>query len=325
MGRTERLYAIDRLLKQRGALTLNEFISLLEVSRATFRRDLDYLRERLHAPIIWDTAEKKYCFDSVKKFKAYALPGLWFNETEIYALLAMQQLLDDIEPGLLAPHLGPLKKKLYSLIKKGEVEPETVARRIRISPLAKRTSTPTFFEIVASGVLHRKQLRITHYNRHTNKTLTRQISPLRLVYYRDNWYLDSLCHLRDDLRSFAVDAIKSVIATPEGAIDVPLERVRQVFDAGYGMFSGVQRNWAELRFSAYRARWVSNEIWHPDQVGSFDDEGRYLLKIPYNDPRELIGDILRHGAECEVLGPHEFRQMVKQEVGKLSGVYLDAT
>ena len=63
MGRPERLYAIDRLLKQHGALTLEEFIAELEVSRATFRRDLDYLRERLHSPILWDAVIKGVRFE----------------------------------------------------------------------------------------------------------------------------------------------------------------------------------------------------------------------------------------------------------------------
>jgi predicted DNA-binding transcriptional regulator YafY len=50
---------------------------------------------------------------------------------------------------------------------------------------------------------------------------------------------------------------------------------------------------------------VSNEEWHPDQVGEFDAEGRYVLKIPYADPTELIMDIIRQGRHVEVLEPPE--------------------
>ncbi len=68
---------------------------------------------------------------------------------------------------------------------------------------------------------------------------------------------------------------------------------------------------AKLRFSAERARWVAAEIWHPDQKGSFDKEGRYLLELPFRDDRELVLDILRHGGEVEVLSPIALRRKVR--------------
>ena len=322
MGRPERLYAIDQLLKQRGALTLEEFIAELEVSRATFRRDLDYLRERLHSPILWDAGEKKYRYDGApEELRSYALPGLWFNQSEIHALLTMQQLLDIIESGLLAPHLGPFKKKLLSLLDKGQIDHAVVGERVKISPLAKRRTTAACFEVVASALLHRQRLLVTHHNRHTDETLEREISPLRLVYYRDNWYLDSWCHLREDLRSFAVDSMQAVIALPDLAFEISQSEVGVRFDAGYGMFSGTEVQWATLRFSSYRARWIANEVWHRDQVGAFDPEGHYILKLPYNDPRELLGDILRQGAECTIVAPDTLRQMIGEEIGKLTTLY----
>ncbi|MEO6748851.1 MAG: WYL domain-containing protein [Casimicrobiaceae bacterium] len=70
---------------------------------------------------------------------------------------------------------------------------------------------------------------------------------------------------------------------------------------------------AKLRFSRERARWVAAEAWHPEQKGSFDAEGRYLLELPYRDDRELVLDILRHGGEVEVLEPGELRATVRGE------------
>lgn len=322
MGRAERLYAIDRLLRERGGLGREEFLAALEVSRATFRRDLDYLRDRLHAPIVWDAAERKYRFASEPAaFKSYALPGVWFNESEIRALLTMQQLLETIEPGILAPHLQPLKRKLLQLIGKGRVDPAAVGDRIKLSPLAQRKPPSTFFEVVASALLDRRRLRVTHYNRHTDETLAREISPQRLVYYRDNWYLDSWCHLREDLRSFAVDAMRGVVALPAPAAEIAGGEIGARFDAGYGVFSGTTTEWARLRFSAYRARWVASERWHRDQRGTLEAGGAYTLEIPYNDPRELVADILRQGAECEVLAPAALRARVAAEVERLRAIY----
>ena len=70
--------------------------------------------------------------------------------------------------------------------------------------------------------------------------------------------------------------------------------------------------WAKLRFTPAAARWVATEQWHPQQKASTDDEGRYLLELPYANPTELVMDILRHGAEVEVLAPAELRQAVRR-------------
>jgi len=47
MDRTERFYKIDRLLQERVVVPVDVFLGELEVSRATFKRDLEYLRDRL--------------------------------------------------------------------------------------------------------------------------------------------------------------------------------------------------------------------------------------------------------------------------------------
>ena len=131
---------------------------------------------------------------------------------------------------------------------------------------------------------------------------------------RDNWYLDAWCHLRKGLRSFALDAMSSARVLDRPAIDVSDARLDAVLGAGYGIFAGKKVQWAELRFSAERARWVSAETWHPKQQGRFDTEGRYLLRLPYADPRELVMDILRHVPEVEVLGPARLREAVDEKL-----------
>ncbi len=91
--------------------------------------------------------------------------------------------------------------------------------------------------------------------------------------------------------------------------------------AGYGIFSGSQVQWALLRFSAQQARWVASEQWHPKQKTRMDDEGRYLLEIPYTQPTELLMDILRHGQGVEVLSPASLRNAVQQTLANALAQY----
>ena len=312
MDRTERFYRIDQLLQDRHPVPVSVFLDTLEVSLATFKRDLEYMRERFNAPIVWDREERGYRFDVAKEGPKYALPGLWLNASEIHALLTMEQLLKDMDPGVLAPHVAPLLARLRLLLSHEDVPPESVEKRIRLQRANARTYEPKWFSQVATAVLQRRRLQIEHYNRARDETLQREVSPQRLNYYRDTWYLDCWCHLRKGLRRFSLDAIRSVVATTAKAKDISERELSAVLESGYGVFSGANVDWAELQFTPERARWVQSEVWHRNQKSWIAADGSYYLRIPFSDARELTMDILRHMPEVRVIEPLSLRQRVRE-------------
>jgi predicted DNA-binding transcriptional regulator YafY len=315
MDRTERFYKMHRLLAARGTVRIGEFLDELGVSRATFKRDLEYMRDRLNAPIEWDRERRGYRFvGDAGDANRYELPGLWFNASEIHALLTMQHLLADLQPGLLGPQVKPLLARLRALLGSGEHSAEEVERRVRIIHLGARALALPQFELVASAVLDRRRLHIAYVSRSSNERTERDISPQRLVHYRENWYCDAWCHLREDVRSFAVDAIQSAQLLDQKAKSVPDRDLDEVLAAGYGIFSGRKTTLAKLRFSPERARWVSFEQWHPQQKGRLEQDGSYVLELPFSDHRELAMDILRHGPHVEVLEPPSLRAAVKEQL-----------
>jgi len=316
MDRTERFYKIDQLLHEHGCTSFDDIRRALEVSPATLKRDLQYLRDRLNAPIVYDRDANGYRFEApAGKAPRFELPGLWFNASEIHALLMMQNLLAEVQPGLLGPQIAPLQTRLKSLLGSQDDAPEEVVKRIRIVHAAKRRGKLEHFEPIASALVKRRRLRLRHWNRGRDEETEREVSPQRLVFYRDNWYLDAWCHLRDEVRSFAVDAIRHASPLERKAKEVPAKQLDTVLGAGYGIFSGKNVHWAKLRFSAAAARWVAAEQWHPQQRASTDADGRYLLELPYSNPTELVMDILRHGKDVEVLAPAELRRAVADTLG----------
>jgi predicted DNA-binding transcriptional regulator YafY len=236
----------------------------------------------------------------------------------------MDHLLAGVQPRLLEPHIAPLRARVRGLLDTGDYAPEAIRARIRILNVWTRPVEPRHFEMVASATLDRRRLALTHFHRKRNETLQRQVSPQRLVHYRGNWYLDAWCHLRDGLRSFALDAIEAVQALPEPARDVEPEALTTFFDAGYGVFSGPETKTAVLRFTPTRARWVAQEIWHPRQQSAWDEAGHYILRVPYADETELLMDILRHGPDVEVLSPEGLRAHVRSALEAALAGYGEA-
>lgn len=239
-------------------------------------------------------------------------------------LLTMQQLLSGLDAGgILTTHIAPLMERLNALLgPEGNLEATQLRQRVRIISLAQRSVRPRHFEQVATALAQRKRLHIAYTARGNGHATEREVSPQRLVHYRDNWYLDAWCHYRKSLRNFALDAITQVVPMERTALEVSDAKLSATFGSGYGIFSGGAVRWARLRFSPERARWVAQEQWHPEQSGKQESDGSYLLRLPYTDHRELIMDILKHGTHCEVLGPASLRRVVAQEVDKMGKKYF---
>ena len=321
MNRTERFYRIDQLLTSRKLLTRQALLDDLEVSWATLKRDLAYLKDCFNAPIIFDYQAGGYRFDTPNVGPTYELPGLWFNADETYALLTMHRLLSQLEPGLLAQHVAPLLSRLNSILAQNTTEFSQVNERIQITSIGKRVKNPAYFALVSRATLARQQINVRHYSREQNHSTERILSPQRLVFYRNNWYLDAWCHQRQALRRFSVDALDSVDLLSEPAHEVSEVELTTEFASSYGIYSGSEAHIAHLRFSPAAARWVADEAWHPNQVGHYDREGYFLLAVPYADPTELLMDILRHGLHVEVLEPTDLRQRVCEVIQGMTALY----
>lgn len=315
MDRTERFYRIDQLLQERGVVSRDAFLDELEVSLATFKRDLEYMRDRLNAPVVFDADAGGYRYGKEPRTgPRFALPGLWFSEAEAFALVMMEHLLESLDHGgLIGPHIAPLRARLAAILGTGEASAAEVRKRIRLLAFAPRKLPLAFFEEIGRATLKRLRIHIVYYARSTDQTSERDVSPQRLVHYRGNWYLDGWCHLRHDLRTFAIDGIRTLKLLDEAAREVSMKSLEDYLATSYGiMRSGDRVTWAKLRFSAERARWVGSEVWHPDQRGALDPAGRYTLELPYRDDRELLLEILKHGAGVEVLAPEELRTKVRE-------------
>jgi len=256
-------------------------------------------------PIVWDAERQAYRMGGTSSgTERHELPGLWFSSAEVQALLTVDHLLSNLGPGLMADLLAPFRERIRRLMDSGDHSLEELGRRIKIRSMAARFVPPRYFELAASGTLGRKRLRI--------------------VYYRDNWYLEGWCHLRNGLRVFALDSIEQASLLEDAAKHLSEAQLERELSGSYGIFAGAPTRTAVLQFSKERARWVAREQWHPQQVGRAEADGSYVLEIPYNDDRELLMDVLRHGSEVQVLGPESLRERLLEELDRIRTAYPSA-
>lgn len=304
----ERITKIVRFIRKKNSVSMGFLKAELEVSEASIKRDLEFLRDRLGCPLEWSRSARGYVIrDDLTAGGRFELPGLWFDSSEVFALLTMMHLVDGVQPGFLEEHIGPLRTRLRGLLSEGTKSAKTIEHKLKLIHFAPRKVEPKHFQLIAGALLDGKRLQLQYWNRSQKERTTRIISPQKLVHYRENWVLDAWCHARKGLRIFALDAIESVHVIDEAAIEVNPDLMQEHFRSGYGIFAGAATNTARLKFTPERAQWVDKERWHHEQKSYYLEDHSYVLENPYANDQELVMDLLRHCPEVEVLEPPELR------------------
>lgn len=314
MDRFTRILLLHRILSAaRHPISRAKLEEQLECSAASVKRIIRELRDYAGAPVAYDREANGYYYAKSGE-TPFELPGLWFSAQELLAFASMLELLAGLGPGLLDTTLRPFRRRLEQLLEAESLTLAELPRRLRLLPLAGRAAPPDVFRTTAAATLQRRRLAATYHSRSDDNRRERELSPQRILHYRNNWYLDAWCHLREELRTFALERLERVRLLDQPAIELPEAWLDAHVTPAYGLFAGQPAAEAVLHFSAHRARWVAEESWHPAQQGRWLDDGRYELRLPYGNPTELIMDILRYGPEVEVVAPVKLREQVRERL-----------
>jgi len=321
MSKVERLYHLHNILNQRRTpISRQDLMERLECSQATLYRLVGELRDFLGAPIEQDADTRGFYYDRSYD-QAFDLPGIWISPAELQALLTARQVLSNVQAGLLEGELESLQARISALLRQKGIEAESGESRIHLQHVAGRAVPARMFQDVLGTLIGRQRLHIRYHGRRRDQVSERTVSPQRLTQYRNSWYLDAWCHQAEGLRSFALERIRQQQVVDEPAREVSDLELSAHFDRSYGIFSGPGEHTAELRFTPEMSRWVAEEIWHADQQGAFDEQGCWRLKVPFSSARELVMDILRYGADVEVIAPDFLRQLVAQAAAATAAQY----
>jgi proteasome accessory factor C len=324
--RHDRVSQLYRLLtaKHQPRVSLDRICEELECSESTGKRLIRDLRERYNHPVEYDRDHGGYFYNRESLDGAVVeLPGLWFTESELRALVTMRHLLQSIDSVKLGREIAPFGAKIEELLTSIGTDAGEVARRIRVIGIAERHVDGPVFRCSADAVLKRRQLAFTYTprSRPIYEAEHRRVCPQRLVHYRDNWYLDAWCHAREALRIFALDQMEEPRILDAVARDIDDAELNEILKSGYGIFAGQPTATALLRFSSERAQWVSKEVWHSKQVGRWLLDGSWEVSVPYSVAHELVMDILKHGPHVEVLEPESLRREVAATLAQAARRY----
>jgi predicted DNA-binding transcriptional regulator YafY len=311
VSQTERIFFIDRTIRERHGITVAEITTRYEVCDRQAKRDIEYMKDRLSAPIAWSAARRRY---------EYARPwdALSFaDERSFFAFAFLRSILTDYQyiPVISDDILETLKDRIVGAYAR-------IADRVEyelsdFEPIRGETAY-----VICRAMLADSRVRIKYVDSKGEES-ERSISPARLVNYSGKWYCVARDSKSSELRTFALSRIKAAVRTDESATDLPARSEIETFLlSSYGIFKGKPLGTAVLRFTGGAARAVRDQVWHRDQtirnLPETDGEPSIELSLPAHDWTELLGRALRCGSQCEVMGPEDFRERWREEIGRMA-------
>lgn len=301
MDKFDRMQQLHRIFSSRRTpISLAALAEKLECSEKTVYRAINTLRDYMQAPIENDKEQNGWYYD-LKDQDKFELPGLWLTAAEIQGLSTVMAISKSMDLILFDEETDLIHESVEKLLRSRNVEPALFADKVRFLPRNRLPNDARTFQKITEALLKKKQLNL-HYSDYRAQTTARDVSPLKLVHYQDNWYLDAWCHLRDDLRQFMLARIVKAELSDQNAASIPQEQQQAFYASSYGIFSGKPKHVAKLKFTGAAAREAASYQWHPKQEAEWQGK-EYLLDIPYNDDRELLRTLLGFGDQLTVLGP----------------------
>ncbi len=338
MKNSMRRLIIDRMISEKGIVKSVELQAVLGVSEPTLKRDLRYMREELNAPIVYSRAQGGYVY-SKRGLGDLNRPVVgrrernpdgtpqrhtWFNSEELYTLLSTIDNLEHLSRNrhsVIYRELEPLRARVANLLTIGEIAPKEMLSRMRVISDRVPYLEKGCFKTIGAALCERRQVLIEYYTNSRGEASERVISPCRLVHYKNRWYVDAYCHKTDSLRTFLIDNVWKAEILEAEARRISIGVIQKTLDESYGIFRGKDIQTAEILVRKDFVQYIMRESWHPHQQLMRHADGTATLTVPYANPTELVGQILRWGTGLEVKAPASLRGLVAEQAAKIVASY----
>jgi predicted DNA-binding transcriptional regulator YafY len=301
MSVLERVFYFHREILKGNYPNSRTLADHFEMSTATSKRDINYLRDRLGAPLAFEPKKNGFYYQ-----EGFHLP---FEESPriIFLLAMLSKLASEAGLGELQ-EVRQLEKRLSTM-----VSPDygTVIEALHCLWIEIESIDHRIFEIIIEAVVKR-QLLALQYTSIGGETSARTVAPLQIINYQGRWYLYAFCSLRQENRLFHIGRVVSAEITGQ-YIPENISFDRTTLGQSFGIFQGKPRYTAEILFTSTAAELVRKQRWHKNQETRAMKDG-VLLRLPVCDDRELVMKILQYGAMAKVLSPPELIKRLQDEI-----------
>ena len=282
------------------------------VGHATVERDIRILRQ-------WGTIKRRGGYFAVQDLKF--LPS-GFTASEALALT--------LAGSALAERIGlPPSDAMQNALKKiSSVLPEQVEnlvkrmkKRVSVGVNLIRECNSEALNAISKAVSGHHPIELTYHVLARDEVTKRRVDPYGLTFRFGTWYIIGFCHLRDGVRTFAVDRIHDMRVLTEHfryPDDFDLE---EYLERGWSLQADAEQEEVILRFNPEIATWIQGCNFHPSQRMMMQDDGSLLFEVTVAGVDEIKHWVLSFGDRVEVLQPEALRASIASTAADMAGLY----
>lgn len=306
----------DRVRKGHGP-NASSLAQRFEVSPRTAKRTIQFLRDRLKAPLEYDSTGKGYIYTD----PGFSLPFFEVSQEEMLSILLAKSLLSQSDGGAVSKAIQGFSRRLFSVTTGFGLSPDRIDASFSAAWPGYAPSHPATFQVVLQAMLGNRILGFDYNSPLDDVSKARSVEPHHLTHYLGSWVLLAWCSQGCGWRRFYLSRMDAPEVHEDTFAFRPQQEWQSHLDACYGLFQGEEQVEAVLRFNAFRAPWIREQIWHPSQILTELPDGGVELRVPVADFREIKLKVLGFGADVEVVAPEALRKGVMEEIEKMGEVY----
>lgn len=313
----ERVNQIDKLIREGRCPSCRILAERFEVSSRTVERDIEFMRDRMGAPIKFDKDRKVYIYSE----PGFVLTHVNLTAGEMVAVFLGQKLLVHYGGTPFDKQIRQAMEKIKRLLTdEVSIELEQFDQAVSFGTDPARgeaDQVAVWFEALNEAIARREGVEILYYAPSTGEQTRRRVDPYHLHFREGAWYMIGYCRLREDFRLFALFRIGELTKTGE------IFGRRADFDAkkfmasSWGLERGADPVEIAVRFDPYPARYIRERQWHESQKLQEMPDGSIILRVRISGLGEFKRWVMQFGPSAEVLEPAELRQEVAAEAGEM--------
>jgi predicted DNA-binding transcriptional regulator YafY len=313
----ERYYWFDNQVRTKRFPNANTLAKRFEISSKTAQRAIDFMRDRIGAPLEYDSRHKGYRYSD----GSFPLPSFQVSQEEMVSILLARNLLSNSAGGLISRAIQSFGRKLFATMGHIGFTGDKLDHAFSAVWNGYSPSQADTFRVVLNSLLQNRLLICRYTSPASGQETKRTIAPHHLQHYMGSWVLIGWCYLKQDWRKFFLSRMSDPIMSDKSFEPRPRKEWEPLVHASFGIFQGGPPIPVVLHFNPFRAQWIREQIWHPDQKLETLPDGGLRLVLPVTDLREIKLRVLQFGADVEVIEPEELRDEVKKEIRKMAKIY----
>lgn len=311
---------IQTLISSKYGKSAAELSADLECHPRTVYRDLEAL-QAAGFPIYTERDEGKNLWSLLDTVK-HQVP-VPFSLPELMALYFAGDMMKVFQGTVFHDSLESLFQKVKTTLppeSKKFVENVQQTLALGLKPYKQYSRFRGIINRVNDAAVKKKSVEMVYYTMSRKKETRRKVDPYKIWFFNGTFYLFGHCHVRNEVRVFALDRVKMLHQTND-TFEVPEDfNFEEFIRPSFGVFQGEPLT-VKVWFSPDVAGYITEKIWHESQKVTPQADGSIVFEVDVAGTDEIRAWIMSWGAHALVLEPESLRDTIREEAGRLIKEY----